>query len=174
MSCRENKGFPWKLRRQVDRLEAYFVSGTDNTYPKTKAAIVSLRLAADEELASRRRNRRPCPTSPPKGLSKTRRRPDDVATNSRKHYERARRLKKENDELKEKLSSHMANVRAAGQATGGITPDWIVRIFLTAPGQNARGLAKAFRDIVAVDKNPVSRPTIEKVRGHGLSSTRRW
>ena len=66
--------------------------------------------------------------------------------------------------LKEQLSSHTASTDATGGRTA-ISPQWISKIFLTAPGQNSRGLATAFRDIVAVDKNPVSRPTIARVRG---------
>ena len=166
MACREHRGFQWKLRRQVDRLDAYFVGGTDKTYPNTKEAIQQLQLAVDSELSHRRPGRQR-PTWPPTGPTKKRSRPDDdlVSGPSRRHYERARRYKIENELLKAKLSSHKASVRAKGQATGGISQEWITNIFLTAPGQNARGLTKAFRDVVAVDKNPVSRPTIEKVRG---------
>ena len=40
-----------------------------------------------------------------------------------------------------------------------------MRIFLTSPGANARGLTKSFRDVVGLDKNTVSRDSIDKVRG---------
>lgn len=38
-------------------------------------------------------------------------------------------------------------------------------MFLSSPGQNARGLTKCFNDVVGLDKNIVSRTTMDKVRG---------
>ena len=114
---------------------------------------------------------------PPTAPTRKRHRPDDLTPSgapSRKHYEKARRLRKEVEARKGKLDSLTAVGNKKGTAVNGISLEWIVKVFLTAPGQNSRGLAKAFRDIVAVDKNPVSRPTIEKVRGRGSNSTRRW
>ena len=162
MARREVHGFQWKLRRRVDVLNDYFVKGTDKTYPKMSEAIAQVQRAAEVELSNRRR---PCR---PTALTRKRSRTDDLTPSgrpSRKYEEKARRLKKENEKLKGELSSLTAVGKKKGTAVNGISLEWIVKVFLTAPGQNSRGLAKAFRDIVAVDKNPVSRPTIEKVRG---------
>jgi len=38
-------------------------------------------------------------------------------------------------------------------------------MFLSSPGQNARGLTKAFNDVVGLDNNIVSRSSMDKVRG---------
>jgi hypothetical protein len=151
----EAKGFTWKLRRQVNRLADFFNGGATGKYPKISDAMRRLQQAVDAEAVTRRRAEPETPAT-----SNTKRK--HAGSASRKHYQRCLRLKSENDELKAKLGSHTAVTRKVAKC---ISPEWIVKIFLTAPGQNARGLTKSFRDIVGFDKNPVSRETINKVRG---------
>ena len=55
----EVKGFHWKLRRQVDRLVAYFESGTTFQYPRSSEAILQLRAAVDAEMKTRRNRANP-------------------------------------------------------------------------------------------------------------------
>ena len=171
MASLEVKGFKWKVRRQVERLAAYFAGGTNNTYPRTAGAIARLRETASAELRTRISRTRDVRTSRTRDITGTpatrkrgRPRSVDVSAASRRHYELARRRGREIERLKEQLNSHTARNNATGGRTA-ISPEWISKQILTAPGQNARGLSKAFRDIVAVDKNPVSRPTIARVRG---------
>ena len=162
----EATGFQWKLRRHVERLAGYFEAGTTIQYPKTSAAILSLCEALDSELRTRRRrlsaeSRRAKPAEVASTLVRGEKR--RLAPNpSRKHYQRSLRLKRENDQLRTKLAKQ-TTARAYGE--NKISPEWIVKIFLSEPGQNARGLTKAFRDIIGLDANTVSRPTIDKVRG---------
>ena len=59
----EVKGFPWKLRRQVDRLAAYFEAGTTIQYPKTSDAILRLRETVDAEMRTRRNRANPSETA---------------------------------------------------------------------------------------------------------------
>ena len=55
----EVKGVQWKLRRQVDRLAAYFEAGTTIPYPKTSDAIARLRETVDAEPKTRRNRAKP-------------------------------------------------------------------------------------------------------------------
>jgi hypothetical protein len=153
----ELKGFRRTLGRQVTRLAAYFDEGTTKKYPKTSDAIGRLREAVAAEINQRNRASPTHPEKPTRPNKKRKQAPGP----SRKHYMRCVRLKCENDQLKAKLTNHKAAMPVGNQ----ISPAWIVKIFLTSPGQNARGLTKSFRDIIGVDKNPVSRETINKIRG---------
>ena len=155
----EVKGFQWKLRRMVDRLAAFFESGTTLPYTGTSDAIAQLRETVDAELKTRRNRCKPAEVASENVRGKKR----NLASGpSRKHYQRSLRLKTENDQLRAKLAKQ-TTFKACGE--NKISPEWIVKIFLSEPGQNARGLTKAFRDIVGLDANTVSRPTIDKVRG---------
>ena len=152
---REVTGFNWQMRRKVERVASYFEAATTKPYPKTSAALGVLRQALDDE---RTRRNRANPIYPDARPSKKRRCEEQV---SRKHYYKCRRLQRANDELRAKLVSN------TGHKPGGkyISPEWIVRIFLTSPGQNARGMNKAIRDVIGLDTNPISRDTMDKVRG---------
>ena len=155
----EVKGFQWKLRRMVDRLAAFFESGTTLPYTGTSDAIAQLRETVDAELKTRRNRCKPAEVASENVRGQKR---NLAAGPSRKHYQRSLRLKTENDQLRAKLAKQ-TTAKTCGE--NKISPEWIVKIFLSEPGQNARGLTKAFRDIVGLDANTVSRPTIDKVRG---------
>ena len=45
-----------------------------------------------------------------------------------------------------------------------MSPEWLLRVFLTMPAMSARGMAQSFRDIVGADVNTVSRTSIGSVR----------
>ena len=80
---------------------------------------------------------------------------------SRKHYQRSLRLQRENAALRAKLLSHTA----AKEDGNLLSHDWILRVFLTTPCHSGRGTATSFRDVVGLDENTISRPSIDKVRG---------
>ena len=149
----EIKGFHWKMRRVVDNVTTLFQRGTTVQYPQTSDALSRLRQAVGDEMKTVRN--RVNPTYP---KMKERNLPSGP---SRKHYQRWLRMKRENDQLRSKLASHTA-AKAGGNF---ISPEWIVRISLTSPGANARGLTKSFRDVVGLDKHTVGRDSIDKVRG---------
>ena len=86
----EVKGFPWKLRRMVDNISSFVDSGTTQSYPKTTAALTSLRRAVGEELPTRR-NRQAMHTANTHTSSL-------VGVGSRKHYQRCLRLEQQNAE----------------------------------------------------------------------------
>ena len=154
----EAKGFQWKLRRQVARLAGYFDKGTTRKYPRTSDAIGNLRSAVDAEMRQRRivvrKQPRATDDQPPAKKRKV------TGATSRKHEMMARRLKKENERLQAKLNDFTVH-----QGGKHITPAWIVKIFLTSPSQNARGLEKAYRDVIGLDTNSVSRRTMLRIRG---------
>ena len=137
----EVKGFHRKLRRQVDRLAAYFEAGTTIQYPKTSDAILRLRETVDAEMKTRRNRANPFEFA---SLLARGQKHELASGPSRKHYQRSLRLQRDNDQLRAKLKSHTA-VKAGGKH---ISPEWIVKMFLTLPGQNARGLTQSFRDVV--------------------------
>jgi len=151
----EVRGFQWKLRQQVTRLAVYFEKGTTKKYPKTSDALDTLRSVVDAEMRQRRKGVKVDPTTdqPPAKKAK------GVGT-SRKHEAMARRLKQQNVKLQALLDNQ--TVHQAGGTH--ISPAWIVKIFLTSSSQNARGLTQAFRDVIGLDKNSVSRPTILTIR----------
>ena len=69
-------------------------------------------------------------------------------------------MKIENERLESRLACHTA-VKAGKR----ISDEWLPRIFLSSPGANARGLAKAFHEVAGMDGNTVSRSSMGKVRG---------
>ena len=140
----------------VDSVADFFEKGTPKPYPKTSVALSQLRQAVAAETIVFRNHINPTYKRSNSGTSGTK-----SGNTSRKHYQQAYRLKRENDRLRAELASHTAS-KADGNF---LTPDWIVRLFLSSPIANARGLTKSFRDVVGLDKNTVARPTIDKVRG---------
>ena len=59
----EVKGFQWKLRRHLERLDDYFEAGTTIQYPKTSDAILRLRETVDAEMRTRRNRANPSETA---------------------------------------------------------------------------------------------------------------
>ena len=139
------------MRRMFDNLNELFERGTTRSYPQTAEALRRLRQAIDAELKTQRnqlkpqymRKKRPLPTGP-----------------TRKHYQRWLRLRIENDKLRLKLASH-----TAAKVGSLLSPEWIMRVFLSSPSSNARGFAKSFREVAGMDSNTVGRDSIGKVRG---------
>jgi hypothetical protein len=138
----ETKGFPWKLRRMAGKLTEFFERYTTKPYPQTAEALQRLREAMDKELPVRRNRQAPTYTR----LKRKSPMPAPAGP-SRKHYQRSLRLQIEND----KLRSQVASLTVAKSGGNLISPDWIVRVFLSEPTSNARGLAKAFREVVGLD-----------------------
>ena len=139
----------------MDRRAGYFEEGTNKTYPKTAKAIDVLRAAMNEELPTLRNRVKPKHSQQPP--AKKRR----TGSVSRKHYQHSVRLTAKVKGLEAKLAHH-TTARAYGKC---ISPEWLVKIFLTSPGRSSRGLTQAFRDVIGMDQNSVSRPSIDKVRG---------
>ena len=149
----EMKGFKWKLRRMVDNIADFIQKGTNVQYSETSDALSRLLQAVGRDLMTARS--RATPTVKRSAEGKIPKGP------SRKYYQRCLRMQLENEKLRAKLTSHTA-AKAGGNF---ISPDWIVQIFLTSPGQNARGLTQCFRDVVGLDTNLICTKSMDKVRG---------
>ena len=144
----EARGFQTKLRQKFDDLDKWFRVATRRAYPRTADALRHLRQAIDAELGS------PIDGQPQAAPKRKR------TSQSRKHYHRARRLQIANVSLRKQIAIH-SDFKAGGNL---LSPEMIVRIFLSLPSSNARGLATSFRDVLGFDTNTVSRPSIGKVR----------
>jgi hypothetical protein len=145
---RKTRSFRQNMWRKVDDIDAFFREGAAGHYPHTSAALVDLKRAVANEM----------PRS-----KKFKARPSVAA---RKHYLRWWRLKRENDSLQSKLASHTA-AKADGNR---LSPEWILRIFLTSPSTSSRSLARSFRDVVGLDENTVGKDAIHRVRGAWVES----
>ena len=89
----------------VDRVIS-FADGMTTLYPKTTAALSSLRLALGEEMPRQR----------VRATQRSKRKADEPADGSRKHYYKCRRLEKANTELLAKVASFTAaNVERGDQ-----------------------------------------------------------
>jgi len=151
----EARGFQWQLRRRVVRVADFFDAGTTRKYPKTSRAFDMLRAAVEAEMRQRRKGVRVAPTTDQPPAKKPK-----FENTSRKHEAMARRLKSQVVALQARLDKQTVH------QVGGkhISSAWLVKVFLTSASQNARGLTQAFRDVIGLDKNSVSRPTILKIR----------
>ena len=163
-------GFRWKLRQMVDRAIEYVETQTTKPYPKTNVALQSLRAAMSDEMPLGRvrktTGRRVLPSAPTR-----KRRFTDIDATAKKHYDKSRRLQKENEELKAKLAKH-TEFRSAG-THNHISPHWLVRAFLSQPALSARGGATSIRDVAWTA--PSSRGRALRESGtHGLRCTYPW
>ena len=136
--------------RKVEDIDAFFREGAAGHYPHTSAALADLKRAVANEMPR----------------SKKFKERTSLAAAARKHYLRWWRLKRENDSLKSKLASHTA----AKTDGNRLSPEWILRIFLTSPSASSRSLARSFRDVVGLDENTVGRDAIHRVRGAWVES----
>ena len=155
----DTQGFQWKLRRMVDNIIHFATARTTKVYPKTTGALQSLREAVNEEMPVKRR--RIALDNPG---SRKRKSPGTLAeVTSRRHYQKMRRVEKINKELLIKIASHTA-ARTAHTKHNYIAPDWLVRVFLSTPSSNSRGLEKSFREVVGMDAPSISRRSMSRVR----------
>ena len=156
----DSDGFQWKLRRMVDRVVEFVEARTTKPYPKTNVALQSLRAAMSDEMPQKRTRRT-------KGqgalLSAARRKRifSDIDSTAKKHYDKRRRLQKENEGLRANLAKH--TVFRSG-AHNHIVPHWLVRVFLSQPNPSARGMEKSVRDVAGMDAPVISRKSIERIR----------
>ena len=158
----DSAGFQWKLRRSVDRVVAFVAHRTTRPYPKTNAALNSLLRALSDEmpLRSKRRIRGSEPSETQRGQ-----RGRIFSMNgraSKKHYDRARRLQKENEKLRADIAKH--TVFKDGNYRNEINPEWLVRTFLSHPNPSARGTERSVRDVVGMDVPVISRKSTERIR----------
>ena len=153
-------GFKHTVRRMVDSLTAFVDHRATTPCPKTTEALQSLRAAVEEEMPVRR-TKHAVATLPTRKRKRAYVRCVDTPGNrERKHEQRARRLAGDNEKLRAKLASHTA-AKAGGHF---VAPDWMVRVFLSTPSANARGLAKAFTEVVGMDAPTISRQSISRIR----------
>ena len=169
----EWKGFQWKLRRIFDNLADFFDRGTTKPYPETADALRRLRQAMEAELTTVRNRRTPTyPHSkqlvPKQGRKRTL--PTLPSGPSRKHYQRWLRLRIENDKLRSTLACHTA-AKVEGNL---ISPEWIMRVFLSSPSANARGMANRFGTLWASTQTPLAECQLPRCGTPGLSFTNQW
>jgi hypothetical protein len=149
--------FGEKLRRMIDRVTSFAESNTTTFYPKTTAALSSLRLAFGEEMPRKRerpvaRRKRKLVTEPQEAEDRP----------SRKHYYKCRRLEKANEELRAKVASFTAARSQEGRSM--IALEWLVKVFLSRPGPSSRNCEMAFRDVVGMDAPSISRRSMHRIR----------
>ena len=143
-ACAEAGNFSLVLRRRFDTLQAVF-QRRRHDWPHTVEAMRRLQTALDLEFPAAAR-----------GVKRRLR-----LYEPRKHYQRALRLKKANTALREQLAKV---TESKSKNSNFLSPEWLLRVFLSMPAVSARGMAHSFRDVVGSDFNTVSRTSIGKVR----------
>ena len=144
------------FKRNLHALEQLLRHHDRHRYPQTVAALARLRAAVELEFPRR-----------PISDSSRKRKFGRLSVDSRKYYFKARRLKTEVDDLKQKL----AKITQTKEAVDGhfrISKETAVRICLSSPvGSSGRGKAQSFQDVAAfgtADVKTVGRTTISRVR----------
>ena len=155
------RSFNQTVRRMVDSLTAFVDRQAKTPCPKTTEALQSLRAAVEEEMPVRRTMHAVATLPTRKRKRVYVRCVDRPGSRERKHEQRARRLAGDNEKLRAKLASHTA---AKAGEHNCVAPDWMVRVFLSTPSANARGLSKAFTEVVGMDAPTISRQSISRIR----------
>ena len=140
----------------VDRVMDFVETRTTKPYPKTNVALQSLRAALLDEMPQKRGERQGALLS-----ATTRERSSVFDSNAKKHYDKRRRLEKENEGLRTTVAKDTV-FRSVVQ--NQIVPDWLVRVFLSQPNPSARGTERSVRDVVGMDLPVISRKSMERIR----------
>ena len=143
--------FPILLRRHLAKLETVFGQGGGrDKYPKSAEALRRFRVAVLAEVPD---------GTGRKGLH--RQTSGAKLAGTRKYYMRWYRATRENKRLKSQVEAFTDS--KAGEAGCQIAPEWLCRIFLSAPAASARSVERAFKDVLGADTRTVSSRTIARV-----------
>ena len=93
---RDSDGFQWKLRRMVERVMEFVDTRTTKPYPKTNVALQSLREALSDEMPQRSKGRRTTARGALISAPKRKRSFTVIDIVAKRHYDKCRRLEKEN------------------------------------------------------------------------------